>query len=678
MMQMISSNWLPGPNRFTVRIALATAIIELLIIFSVSVVFYRTHFSSLEQRTYHALSALTAHVDTVVSKTLAPLDIHASLVANRLSEPDLPSSEIGNILDSFLNNHPSIISISLVSGNAVNLNSRSRSTSPHSVRNIDTTLIQRGVLQEISPTTKTLDRIVIGNTGQPVIQHIIPIMANQHLTNALIIAIDIVQMLSAIDLRFWNPDQALYMSDTTNLLYSFNRHGPGFDMIITPDQTLRSALFDRRDRSYSLQYVNHSKQPVFGWIENLGQTGLSVIAEQDVRSAAAPAREILVGSLIAAAVIIPGTGLLLSVMFRQLMRPLMDFEDAIEKVASGDRNVRIRKSSHLQFSSLAKSFNAMASRLDRRILELLESEKQIRESEENYRQLNETLQNRVNQATEELRKTNAKLQETARQAEQANRAKSAFLAKMSHELRTPLNAIIGYTEILLEDAMESKSTQQCTDLSNVLGAAKHLLGLINDILDLSKIEAGKMEVVYETISVPSLINEVCATVQPLLRRNNNRLIVECPASVGQMHTDVKKLRQCLLNILGNACKFTSNGEVSLLVSKEQSDTRSVIHFVIKDTGIGIDRRKQPELFHSFVQADPCISQKFGGTGLGLAITKHFTDMLGGTISIQSELGKGTTFDLAIPQQAPDGQAQSNGALPASAEISTVDELNDSA
>ena len=678
MTKMISSNWFTGPNRFTVRIVLVTAIIELLIIFSVSVVFYRTHFSSLEQQTYHALSALTAHVDTVVSKTLARLDTHARLVADRLSEPDLQSSDIGNVLDSFLNDHPSIISISLVSENAVNLSSRSRSTSPHSVRNIDTTLIQRSILQEISPATKTLDRIVIGNTGQPVIQHIIPIVANQHLTNALIIAIDIVQMLSAIDLRFWRPDHALYMSDTTNLFYSFNRHGPAFDMIITPDRTLRSALFDRNDRSYSLQYVNHSKQPVFGWIENLGQTGLSVIAEQDVRSAAAPAREILVGSLIAAAVIIPGTGLLLSVMFRQLMRPLMDFEDAIEKVAGGDRNVRIRKSPHLQFSSLAKSFNAMASRLDRRILELLESEKQIRESEENYRQLNETLQNRVNLATEELRKTNAKLQETARQAEQANRAKSAFLAKMSHELRTPLNAIIGYTEILLEDAMESKSTQQCTDLSNVLGAAKHLLGLINDILDLSKIEAGKMEVVYETISVSSLINEICATVQPLLRRNNNRLIVECPDCLGEMHTDVKKLRQCLLNILGNACKFTSNGEVSLLVSKEQSDSRRVIHFVIKDTGIGIDRSKQPELFHSFVQADPCISQKFGGTGLGLAITKHFTDMLGGTISIQSELGKGTTFDLAIPLQAPDGQAQSDRTIPASAEISTVDELNDSA
>jgi PAS domain S-box-containing protein len=240
--------------------------------------------------------------------------------------------------------------------------------------------------------------------------------------------------------------------------------------------------------------------------------------------------------------------------------------------------------------------------------------------------------------------------EEARQAaEQANRTKSDFLANMSHELRTPLNAIIGYSEILLEEATDRDDKTSVGDLQKIQGAGKHLLGIINDILDLSKIEAGRMDVYLEQVFLPKLVEEVRTMVEPLIDKNGNRLVVECPANIGSLRTDLTKLRQSLINLLGNAAKFTKQGDINLTLSRSAGEDGSDrISFKVSDSGIGMNEEQLGRLFQAFTQADSSTTRHFGGTGLGLTITKHFCTMLGGTVEVTSKLGEGSQFTINLP------------------------------
>jgi PAS domain S-box-containing protein len=232
-------------------------------------------------------------------------------------------------------------------------------------------------------------------------------------------------------------------------------------------------------------------------------------------------------------------------------------------------------------------------------------------------------------------------------AEIANRAKSQFLANMSHELRTPLNAIILYTELLRDEATDRGLEDFLPDLKKIHGAAKHLLALINDVLDLSRIESGKLELVLETFDVPAMIRDVVTTIEPLARKNANRLLVHCPEDVGRMHADLTKVRQSLFNLLSNACKFTEGGTVRLEVA---GDLRGGgwFTFRVADTGIGMTPEHLGKLFKPFSQVDPTATRRFGGTGLGLAITRHFCEAMGGDITVESDPGVGSTFIIRLP------------------------------
>ena len=242
------------------------------------------------------------------------------------------------------------------------------------------------------------------------------------------------------------------------------------------------------------------------------------------------------------------------------------------------------------------------------------------------------------------------------QAQQASQAKSVFLANTSHELRTPLNAIIGYSEMLMEDAGGPENAELASDLEKIRGSAHHLLGLINEILDLSKIEAGKMEVLIEEFDVAASVRDVAATVEPIAERNGNAFDVECAGDAGTMRSDAAKFRQSLLNVLGNACKFTKDGSIRLRVTREARDGADWIFLETTDTGIGISPRQMGNLFKDFMQADPATTRKYGGTGLGLAITRRFCQMLGGDVTVRSEQGKGSTFTIELPARAPQPQA----------------------
>lgn len=246
----------------------------------------------------------------------------------------------------------------------------------------------------------------------------------------------------------------------------------------------------------------------------------------------------------------------------------------------------------------------------------------------------------------------ARLSEAYRQAsiaaDVANETKSEFLARMTHELRTPLNAVIGYSEMLHEDAVERGYNDIVDDLERIRSSGKHLLSMINTTLDLSKIETGRLELETETVDVEELVRDVSSAIFPLVNRNENRFEYDI-TDAGTMSVDPTKLRQILFNLLSNAAKFTHNGIIGISVRRQrQPNTPDFIHFTVRDTGIGIPKEKQERVFDAFEQADPFITRKYGGTGLGLAVAKSLSELMGGTIEMDSEPDAGTTFTVKLP------------------------------
>lgn len=247
-----------------------------------------------------------------------------------------------------------------------------------------------------------------------------------------------------------------------------------------------------------------------------------------------------------------------------------------------------------------------------------------------------------------IQEVNTELAVARDHALEANEAKSDFLARMSHELRTPLNAIIGYSEMLTDEAKDSGQESYVADLQKIRSAGKHLLQLINDILDLSKVEAHKLELYLENFEVAPLVQDVATTIKPLAEKNANTLEVHAAGNLGAIRADMTRVRQVLFNLLSNACKFTEKGTVSLDVTRQRVDSRDWLTFSVHDTGIGMTPEQLAKLFQPFTQADSSTTRKYGGTGLGLAITKRFCEMMGGDIVVHSEVGKGSTFTFRLP------------------------------
>jgi signal transduction histidine kinase len=279
--------------------------------------------------------------------------------------------------------------------------------------------------------------------------------------------------------------------------------------------------------------------------------------------------------------------------------------------------------------------------------------KRFVETEKEVLNLNLSLQDKVDDATSQLLSVNKKLEEAVIAANNANQAKSTFLANMSHELRTPMNAIIGYGELIEEDIKKQEYQNMVSDIEKVRIASNHLLSLISDILDLSKIEAGKMNFTPVPFNLVQLTDEIEATIKPLAMNENNTYTVDIQTNSTEMFTDLTKLKQILLNLISNACKFTKEGEIKLTITSHHKNRVEYIQFEVSDTGIGIPDDKIATLFDSFTQVDSTTTKKFGGTGLGLAISRRYAQTMGGDIQAESKKNIGSKFILTMPLRFAD-------------------------
>jgi signal transduction histidine kinase len=315
------------------------------------------------------------------------------------------------------------------------------------------------------------------------------------------------------------------------------------------------------------------------------------------------------------------SSLLAIIVARRLSRTLGVLKDGADALGAGDLEHRIPVIGRDELSDLASAFNSMAVHL--------------------Y------------SARGELEDRQREMEVLIESSDAANRAKSKFLAHMSHELRTPMNAIIGYSELLTEEAEDAGQTAMVPDLNKIGGAAKHLLSLMNDILDLSKIEAGKMELYLEQVEIRELVNEVISLMQPLAAKNFNRLETSVAPEVGAMYADTMKVRQILTNLMSNACKFTKSGVIAVEVTCHLEGGSETIVFRVRDSGIGMTEAQVAKVFEAFTQADGSTTRKYGGTGLGLTIARSFCEMMGGEITLESELGVGTTFIARLPGKVTD-------------------------
>ncbi len=400
-------------------------------------------------------------------------------------------------------------------------------------------------------------------------------------------------------------------------------------------------------------YPNYEGVPVIGVYQWLERYNLALITEISQIEAFAPGnrltRNLFLFGLSCIALLLVAV-YLLSI---KITKPILAITKAAMDIVSGQRTAKAPVVTEDEIGTLATTFNQMTDELSESFLSLESKNNELESAKEQLALANANLEKKVHERTAQLENTVKAVKIAQAEAEAANATKSQFLANMSHELRTPLNAIIGYSEMLQEEAEDMGEEDFIKDLKKIQGAGKHLLQLINDVLDISKIEAGRMDLYLENFEIIAVLDEIIATIQPLVEKNSNTLIVNCSPDIGVMFADVTKVRQSLFNLISNASKFTQNGKIILTLNRYLQDKKEWISMQVQDTGIGMTPEQLDKLFKPFSQADASTTRKYGGTGLGLVITQKFAQMMEGEIGIESELDVGTIFTIKLPAQVRD-------------------------
>ncbi len=631
-----------GPKKVRNKIILLVLCLELFSLSLWGTITYKASEKELLNTISSNLDEAAYRTKTEIGNFLLPIQLQTNIVSDALSKSVFKLLNTENIFHYLISSRPEVEEISLLNRNGkeqIRI-SRMKSYGDNDLRDLEKSSFVRAALN----ASLSISNIEFSNYNEPQLKLGTPVVRNGNVENVILTLVNLKSLWNILQAQQIGQTGYVYVVNNDLKLIGHNDPSLVLSQMYLPDTTIPAELFKGMGRKQFLVYKNFSGEKVAGVSSYDSTNKWWVVVELPVEESLAPLSRVIDNFILVYLIAIVVTILCVLVFSHLTTKPLQIFEKAISRVKNGERNVRISVPEDTELATISKSFNEMATSLDLQINRHIESEQALKSSETNYRVLTGTLQQRVDDATQELRNSNSHLEAALDHAEQANKAKSIFLANMSHELRTPLNAIIGYSELLIEETEDAK-TDTIEELTNISLAGRHLLNLINELLDLSKIEAGKMELVIEQFDMKSLLHEAIYTVRPMIDVNGNTLKVQCSSDIECLVSDRLKIKQILVNLLSNAGKFTNNGTIELIVAP---DSKGHMLIEVKDTGIGMSDQQLGNIFSAFSQADNSIRERFGGTGLGLVISRHYSNSLGGDISVSSIKDKGSSFVIRLP------------------------------
>lgn len=613
---------------------------------------------SISNRLYEA----ALRMDTELDQFIEPVKIHIKAIGNTTRALHLTSRDMIPVVNDLFIQRPEIEELSIINVNGKELyrHSRLQGFASQDARDLSSDPL----IQQALESNNSTGRISFSKYFEPIIRMVFKIDNNHDAPFLIDVTLNLKWIWSLAQHQKIGETGYVYIVGDNSKLISY----PDHSMVLAGEPVntkLPATLFKYQDTQQMHIFRNLNGEEVAGISHYDEKMRWWIVVELPTKEGLLPLARMLdkfilifLGAAVFAIVVV--------LFFAKItMRPLENIMQAIQKISNGESGVQVSVNTGTELSVLADGINNMASKLDERIQQLMDSQSALLISQSRYKELNKTLEKKIASATEELRAANKKLSISVREAQAANEAKSMFLANISHELRTPLNAILGYSELILEDASE-EDVQLINDVKRISQSGRYLLELINNLLDLAKIEKGKLQLAPEPVDVQMFLESIMNVLKPLAEVNRNKLTLKCAPNIGITVHDNTRLRQIIINLAGNACKFTHDGEVTLNVYVSKQADTEYLHFCVSDSGIGMTPDQIDKLFNVFQQADAKTTRRYGGSGLGLALSKQLANLMKGDIHASSIFGEGSDFTLIIPRnyydkdvaRVPDHQAVS--------------------